>query len=117
MLNGPQPPGAGNIDVFTRPRTTKPAAADKAAFTPLDPAKGIPASPPPDALFALDRAAKVANDLRDRRLDVRFATPPQGPVYAKIVDDGGNVVREISIARALDLLSGDGPATIFDELA
>ena len=115
MLNGPQPPGAGNIDAFTRLRTARPAAADK-AFT-LDPAKEIPASPPPDALLALDRAAKVANDLGEQRLDVRFATPPEGPVYAKIVDAGGNVVREISIARALDLLSGEGPPTIFDELA
>jgi hypothetical protein len=117
MLEAPQPSGAGNIDRLSRPQPAKTGGAAKATFTPLDPATGFPASPPPDALAALDRAAKVASELRARKLDVQFDAPDDGPVRVKVVDEGGKVLHTIPVAHALDLLSGDGPGTIFDELS
>lgn len=117
MLNAPQPPGAGNIDRLARTQPAKAAGAGKATFTPLDPATGFPAAPPVDALAALDRASKVAHELRTRKLDVHFEAPGDGPVRVKVVDESGKVLHTIPVAHALDLLSGDGPVTIFDELA
>ena len=117
MLDAPQPPGGSNIDRVARPQAAKPAGAAKSTFAPLDPATGFPASPPPEALAALDRAARVASELRARQLDVQFHAPPNGPLRAKVVDADGRVLHEIPVARALDLLSGEGPVTIFDELA
>lgn len=99
----------------TRAAVVKAARAPKQPFKPPDAGTEIPATPPPEALQALDRAAKLANELRARRLDVQFDAGSD-PVRVKIVDAGGNVVREIPVADALDLLSGDGPATILDEL-
>ena len=117
MLNAPQPSGAPNIDRLTATPPAKAGGAAKATFVPLDPGTGLPASPPADALAALDRAAKVASELRARKLDVQFDAPSGGPVQVKVVDDAGKVLHTIPVAHALDLLSGDGPVTIFDELA
>jgi hypothetical protein len=116
MLNAPQPSGAGNIDRLAAAPPARTGATGK-AFAPLDPATGLPSSPPAEVLAALDRAAKVAHELRSRRLDVQFDAPGGGPVRVKVVDDAGRVLHTIPVARALDLLSGDGPVTIFDELA
>jgi len=118
MLNAPQPPGAGNINnvAGTKPPAGR-APVGKAAFKPIDPIADFPVTPPPDALLALDRAAKVANELRDRKLGVHFETRSEGPVQVKVVDTGGKVLAQIPVAHALDLLSGEGPVPIFDELA
>jgi hypothetical protein len=117
MLDAPQPPGGSNIDRIPRPHVAKAEAAVTSTFAPLDPATGFPASPPSEALAALDRAARVATELRVRQLAVQFHATPDGPVRAKVVDATGRVLHEIPVARALDLLSGEGPVTIFDELA
>jgi hypothetical protein len=117
MLNAPQPSGAPHIDRLGTTPPGKTGAAAKATFVPLDPGTGLPASPPADVLAALDRAAKVASELRARKLDVQFDAPAEGPVQVKVVDDGGQVLHTIPVTHALDLLSGDGPVTIFDELA
>ena len=118
MLNGPQPSGPRNITnvTGTQPPTRR-ASVEKAAFKPIEPIADFPATPPPDALVALDRAAKVASQLRDQKLNVQFEQQEAGRVHVKVVDVGGKVVAQIPVAHALDLLSGDGPATIFDELA
>jgi hypothetical protein len=118
MLNGPQPSGPRNITnvAGTQPPARR-ASVEKAAFKPIDPIADFPATPPPDALLALDRAAKVASQLRDQKLNVQFEPQDGGRVHAKVVDVSGKVLARIPVAHALDLLSGDGPATIFDELA
>jgi hypothetical protein len=118
MLNAPQPSGAPKIDNTSGPKPpTRRPGVEKAAFRLPDPVADVPATPPPDSLLALDRAARVATDLRDRKLSVHFETQPDGRVQVKVVDVGGKVLAQIPVAHALDLLSGDGPSTIFDELA
>jgi hypothetical protein len=118
MLNGPQPSGPRNIANVTRTQQpTRREGVEKAAFKPIEPIADFPATPPPDALLALDRAAKVASQLRDQKLSVQFVPHDEGRVQVKVVDVGGKVLKQIPVAHALDLLSGDGPATIFDELA
>jgi hypothetical protein len=118
MLQAPQPPGASNINSVTGAQPPKRrAGVDKATFGLTDSIPEFPATPPPDALLALDRAAKVASDLRARRLDVQFAPNDDGRVHVKVVDAGGKTLARIPVAHALDLLSGDGPVTILDALA
>ena len=118
MLNAPQPSGPRNIDNVAGTHAPKRRpGVEKAAFKPIDPIADFPATPPPDALLALDRAAKVAGELRDRKLGVHFEAHDEGRVQVKVVDVGGRVLAQIPVAHALDLLSGDGPVTIFDELA
>jgi hypothetical protein len=118
MLNAPQPPGAGNISnvAGTQPPTRR-AGAEKAAFKPLELVIDVPATPPPDALVALDRAAGVANELRDRKVGVQFQVPDDGGIRVRFLDVRGKELRQIPVAYALELLSGEGPVTIFDELA
>jgi len=118
MLNGPQPSGPRNITnvTGTQPPTRR-ASVEKAAFKPIDPIADFPATPPPDALLALDRAAKVASQLRDQKLGIQFDAQGDGRMHVRVVDVGGKVLAQIPVAHALDLLSGDGPATIFDALA
>src|SRR5262249_29950949 len=115
---GPQPTGPRNITnvAGTQPPTRR-ASVEKAAFKPIDPVADFPATPPPDALLALDRAAQVASQLRDRKLGIRFEAQDAGRVHVKVVDIGGKVLAQIPAAHALDLLSGEGPATIFDAMA
>jgi hypothetical protein len=118
MLNAPQPPGARNIDnVAGSQASARRAPVEKAPFKPLEVVSEVPATPPPDALVALDRAAGVANELRERKLDVQFHVPDDGPIRVKVFDVRGNVLKQIPVAYALELLSGDGPVSIFDELA
>jgi len=118
MLNGPQPSGPRNINnVAGAQPPIRRTGVEKAAFKPIDPVADFPPTPPPDALLALDRAAKIASQLRERKLGVQFETQGEDRVHVKVVDVGGKVLAQIPVAHALDLLSGDGPATIFDELA
>ena len=118
MLNAPQPPGAGNINnvAGTQPPTRR-AGAEKAAFKPLELVTDVPPTPPADALVALDRAARVASELRDRKVGVQFHVPDDGSIHVRFLDVRGNELKQIPVRYALELLSGEGPVTIFDELA
>src|SRR5262249_62181244 len=73
MLNGPQPSGPRNINnVAGAQPPIRRTGVEKAAFKPIDPIADFPPTPPPDALLALDRAARVANELRERKLPLHF---------------------------------------------
>ena len=89
-------------------RRAQAGATQKAAFSlPID--TGIPASPPPEVLQALDRVQRVAHELHARGLGVNFDVDETQRARVRVVDAQGGVVREIPVARALDLLSGDQP--------
>jgi uncharacterized FlaG/YvyC family protein len=60
-------------------------------------------------LQALGRVQRVAQELRDQGLDVRFRVDDTQNAKVQVVDSGGNVVRDIPVVQALDLLSGDQP--------
>jgi hypothetical protein len=81
---------------------------NKTAFSlPVD--GGIPPTPPAEVLRALDRVQRVAGELQARGLDVRFDVDATERARVQVVDSKGGLVREIPVARALDLLSGDRP--------
>jgi hypothetical protein len=107
MIEGVPPAQAGAVN----PTRETPKVRAAATFHLPKPVGGLPASPPPDALAALDRAARVAAGLKARGLGVHFDVQDEG-VQAQVVDANGSVVREIPVANALDLLSGDGPSIL-----
>jgi hypothetical protein len=89
-------------------RRAQAGAPEKAAFTlPTD--TGVPATPPAEVLQALDRVQRVANELQARGLGVSFDVDETSRARVRVVDANGDVVREIPVVRALDLLSGDQP--------
>jgi hypothetical protein len=95
--------GAGDV---RRPQQIN--GANKPAFSlPVD--SGIPSAPPPEVLQALDRVQRVADELQARGLGVRFDVDETARARVRVVDSAGGLVREIPVARALDLLSGDRP--------
>jgi hypothetical protein len=108
MLEGVPPAIAGAVNTIRSAQ--KPQTA--ATFHLSRPVGGIPPAPPADALAALDRAARVAAQLKERGLGVHFDVADGGKVTAQVVDAGGAVVRQIPVASALDLLSGDGPSIV-----
>jgi hypothetical protein len=111
-------PASSNV-VPLRPHVN---AAENSHAASLSSDLAVETAPPPDLLLALDRAAKVAAELAARRLSVRFETGPSdtrgechlagahAAVRAHVIDADGNVVRQLPVAEALELLSGLDPA-------
>ncbi|MGH2969803.1 MAG: flagellar protein FlaG, partial [Solirubrobacteraceae bacterium] len=68
---------------------------------------GIPASPPPDALREVDRAAARAEELYAEQRELHFELDPDsGRVLVQVRDLDGTVIRTIPGSEALDVLSG-----------
>ena len=66
----------------------------------------IPALPPADLLYELDRAASVIDELVARQVGVHFAVDERtGRLHVHVVHDEGKPLREISATRLLDVLS------------
>ena len=66
----------------------------------------IPAQPPADLLSELDRAASVIGDLAARQVGVHFEVDDRtGTVRVQVVNDSGDLLREIPATRLLDVLS------------
>jgi hypothetical protein len=86
----------------------------RAAFLPPS-RPDLASAPPAGLLLALDRAAKVAADLDARSLSVRFETGADSRVRAQVIDAAGNVVRQLAVGQALELLAGHGLSRV-DEL-
>jgi hypothetical protein len=107
-LNGIRPgQSLGNVNQTATARTE----TSKTGFH-VPAAAGIPPTPPPEVLQALDTVQKVAGELRARGLDVRFDRTGDRDVTAKVVDAKGNVVRDIPVVEALDVLSGEKPLKV-----
>src|SRR3954454_15288440 len=107
VLNGMQAARAlGNVNQTATARTEPP----KTGFH-MPAADGIPPSPPPEVLQALDSGQRVARGLRARGLDVRFDRTGDRDVTAQVVDANGNVVRITPVVEALDVLAGEKPLT------
>ena len=66
----------------------------------------IPAKPPADLLFELDRAASVIGELAARQVGVHFKVNERtGSLHVQVVDDKGALLREIPATRLLDVLA------------
>jgi hypothetical protein len=67
----------------------------------------IPATPPPDALREVDRAAARADELWHDKRELHFEMDQDsGRVVVQVRDLDGNVIRTIPPSEALDIMSG-----------
>jgi flagellar protein FlaG len=72
---------------------------------------GFPATPPPDALAELDKAARVLDELGKKQVNLHFEIDDTSKrIHVQVRDNGGNVLREIPATRLLDVLAGDKSA-------
>ena len=111
MLEGINPAGGQpQINVPSR------KAADRADATfrvaaPQEPQLGFPASPPPEALAELDKAARVLDELAKKQVSLHFEVDDaSSKIRVQVRDGGGNVLREIPNTKLLDVLAGDKSA-------
>jgi hypothetical protein len=81
------------------------ASPEPAAPTHSEP---IPATPPNEVLHALDRAAQVLQRLAAQDVHLHFEVGEDQKIRIQVVDDEGNVLRQIPQQQALDLLAGHG---------
>jgi len=66
----------------------------------------VPAAPPPEVLDALDRAARVLDELAAKQVSLRFKVTEDDEVRVEVRDGEGHVVRRIPAERVLELLDG-----------
>ena len=68
---------------------------------------GVPASPPPDAMREVDRAAERADELWRNNRELHFHMDEEsGRVIVQVRDREGEVIRTIPPSEALDVLAG-----------
>ena len=69
----------------------------------------IPASPPPDVVVEIHRAAARAQELHKANRELHFEKDPNsGRIVVQVRDLSGNVLRTIPPSKALDVMSGAG---------
>ena len=100
----PQVSGPSRKTVERADATFKVAAAQEPAF-------GFPATPPPEALAELDKAARVLDELTTKQVDLHFEVDAASDrIHVQVRDGQGNVLREIPATKLLDVLAGDKSA-------
>ena len=78
--------------------------ADRAAAS-----SHIPATPPPDVVAEIHRAAARAEELHKANRELHFEKDPDsGRIVVQVRDLSGNVLRTIPPSAALDVMSGAG---------
>lgn len=69
----------------------------------------IPATPPPDVVVEIHRAAARAEELHQANRELHFEKDPgSGRIVVQVRDLSGNVLRTIPPSKALDVMSGAG---------
>jgi uncharacterized FlaG/YvyC family protein len=69
----------------------------------------IPATPPPDVVVEIHRAAARAEELHKANRELHFEKDPgSGRIVVQVRDLSGNVLRTIPPSKALDVMSGAG---------
>lgn len=68
---------------------------------------GLPATPPPEVLQAVEQVARGLDELARQRLSLRFSLGSDASMRIQVQQPGGRVVREIPVSTALDLLESD----------
>jgi hypothetical protein len=111
-MSSPIQPPQGPIAASAAPSAG--GARRAGASFPLAPASGqavsldtLPASPPQQVLDEMATAARVHDDLRALGRELRFAhDEASGRITIEVRDQGGQVLRTISPAEALDVAAG-----------
>jgi type V secretory pathway adhesin AidA len=69
----------------------------------------IPATPPPDVIVEVHRAAMRADELAKNNRELHFEKDPKSNrIVVQVRDLSGNVLRTIPPSAALDVMSGAG---------
>ena len=92
---------------------TKPAARKDGEFK-LEAVEtlpgGVPRTPPPEVLYALDRAQSVLAELASRQVSMRISVDEQTDrIRVALYDGDGKLIREVPPAHATAVLSGERP--------
>ena len=108
MLEGLTP--LGNVErtqPVRKPPPVQEVAKPGAVERVLDP---FPDTPPAEVLESLDNAQRVLSDLDTRQVSLRFSVDPESSrIHVKVMDNDGNLIREVPATQALDVLSGERP--------
>ena len=115
MLEGITPVGGQPQINGPSRKTVEPADRAFKVETSQEPDFGFPAAPPPDALAELDKAARVLDELRTKKVDLHFEVAEgDDRIHVQVRDASGTVLREIPVTKMLDVLAGDTKALALD---
>jgi hypothetical protein len=106
-ITPPQGPAATRAATPTLPSAASIAAAEPASAAPAVALDTLPTSPPREVLDQMESAAQIHDQLSAQGRELRFARDAQsGRTRIEVRDRGGNVLRTISPAQALEVAAG-----------
>ena len=71
---------------------------------------GVPATPPAEVLYALDRAQSVIAELASRQVNMRISVDKETEkIKVALYDGEGKLIREVPASHATAMLSGERP--------
>jgi flagellar protein FlaG len=105
-------------DLSFKPQVRRPERTDASGFANkleqvqaqrADATSHIPATPPPDVIVEVHRAAARAQELHQANRELHFEKDSSsGRIVVQVRDMAGNVLRTIPPSKALDVMSGAG---------
>ena len=70
----------------------------------------MPATPPPEVLYALDRAQSVIAELASRQVSMHISVDEETEkIQVALYDADGKLIREVPASHATAMLSGERP--------
>ena len=101
------PEGPANVSP-TRPAAKKDSEFKLQAVETLP--GGVPKTPPPEVLYALDRAQSVLAELASRQVSMRISVDEKTEkIKVALYDGDGKLIREVPASHATAMLSGERP--------
>jgi hypothetical protein len=92
----------------TRPAARKDAEFKLASVDTLP--GGVPKTPPPEVLYALDRAQSVIAELASRQVSMHISVDEEtDQIRVALYDGDGKLIREVPASHATAMLSGERP--------
>jgi len=71
---------------------------------------GVPKTPPPEVLYALDRAQSVLAELASRQVSMHISVDEEtDKIRVALYDGEGRLIREVPASHATAMLSGERP--------
>jgi hypothetical protein len=71
---------------------------------------GVPATPPTEVLYALDRAQSVLAELASRQVSMHISVDEEtSKIRVALYDGDGRLIREVPASHATAMLSGERP--------
>ena len=71
---------------------------------------GVPATPPKEVLYSLDRAQSVIAELASRQVSMRISVDQEtSKICVALYDNEGKLIREVPAHHATAMLSGERP--------